>query len=318
VNTASEAVRSFACFGSGAAVYVGGTARDGRPASLSARIAQRRLLAVHARLSRFRPESELSRLNADPRTTVPASALLRRFAQAVVEAGRLSGGLVDATLLDAIEAAGYASSREGEVGLAATAIAASRGPRRAARPGPGAWRLIEVDDEAKTISRPPGLRLDSGGIAKGLAADLVGALLEGHPTYAVDCAGDMRVGGTSDAAREIGIDDPFGRGVVARFEVSAGGVATSGITRHSWSAPDGGRAHHLLDPSTGLPAYTGVVQVTALAPTALEAEALAKTALLRGPDDVDEMLLHGGAVVLDDRSFRVVPARPREPEAVAH
>src|SRR5205807_1388412 len=124
-----------------------------------------------------------------------------------------------------------------------------------------------------------------------------GALLEGHPTYAVDCAGDMRVGGTSDAAREIGIDDPFGRGVVARFEVSAGGVATSGITRHSWSAPDGGRAHHLLDPSTGLPAYTGVVQVTALAPTALEAEALAKTALLRGPDDVDEMLLHGGAVV---------------------
>jgi thiamine biosynthesis lipoprotein len=169
-----------------------------------------------------------------------------------------------------------------------------------------------VDELDGTIERPPGLRIDSGGIAKGLAADLVGELLKGHPSYAVDCCGDLRVGGTSGRPREVRIDDPFDDGAcLATLELTDGGIATSGIGRRTWrSGSDESVAHHLLDPSTGAPAYTGVVQVTAVAPTAFEAEVRAKTALLRGPDPLVDSLPHGGVAVLDDRSVVHVGARP--------
>jgi FAD:protein FMN transferase len=316
VTPSAETSISFACFGAAAAVYVGGPTSSGRSAETAAQRARRQLLAIHARLSRFREDSELSRLNADPRTTVQAGALLRRFARAVVDAGNLSGGLVDATLLTELETAGYAHSRDGEVGLGPLAAIGDAPARHPARPGSGRWKAIAVDDADGTIVRPPGMRLDSGGIAKGLAADLVGELLEAHPCYAVDCAGDLRVGGASGQPREIRIDDPFGSGPLASLELTRGGVATSGIGRRTWRSETGEAvAHHLLDPSTGEPAYTGVIQVTALAPTAFEAEVLAKTALLRGPGGIADSLPHGGLAVFDDRSTEWVRARTATEEA---
>ena len=90
----------------------------------------------------------------------------------------------------------------------------------------------------------------------------------------VDCGGDVRVGGTHDVAL---------RGTAHTLRVTDGAVATSGIDRRVWRRPDGSYAHHLLDPGTGEPAWTGLVSATAIAPTALEAEALAKAALLSGP-----------------------------------
>ena len=78
--------------------------------------------------------------------------------------------------------------------------------------------------------------------------------------------------------------------------------------RRSWLDARGRPAHHLLDPATGRPAFTGVVQATALAPTALEAEIRAKAAVLSGPDDAAGWLPHGGAVVLEDRTVEVLPA----------
>jgi thiamine biosynthesis lipoprotein len=83
-------------------------------------------------------------------------------------------------------------------------------------------------------------------------------------------------------------------------------VATSGIGRRAWLGPDGRPAHHLLDPATGRPAFTGVVQATAIAPTALEAEARAKAAVLAGPDEATSWLPHGGAIVFDDAAARIV------------
>ena len=68
-------------------------------------------------------------------------------------------------------------------------------------------------------------------------------------------------------------------------------------------------AHHLIDPSTGAPAFTGIVQVTALAPTGVVAEALAKAAILAGPEGAATWLRHGGLVVCDDGSHRTIPSR---------
>ena len=76
---------------------------------------------------------------------------------------------------------------------------------------------------------------------------------------------------------------PLTGAVAHTFRVRAGGVATSGIDARLWERDGGDFAHHLIDPATGTPAWTGLIAATALAPTALEAEALAKAALLSGP-----------------------------------
>ena len=269
---------------------------------------RRRLLEVHRGLSRFIADSELSQLNRSPLTAVAAGPLICSLARAAIAAGHRSGGLVDATQLGPLERAGYRDSMEATATLSLELALATAPPRRPASPNPQArWRTIEVDERSGTVFRPPGLRLDSGGIAKGLAADLAAASLRAHPTFAVDCAGDIRIGGSAALPRKVLVDDPFGGEPLHELEVTEGAVATSGIGRRAWLRPDGSPAHHLLDSGSGQPAFTGIVQVTVLAPTAQLAEVLAKTALLRGPRSAESELRFGGVLVFDDRSVKVVP-----------
>jgi thiamine biosynthesis lipoprotein len=197
-------------------------------------------------------------------------------------------------------------------GVPAADVVAGGRPARPARPrADEAWRRIVVDDGARTITRPSRLRIDSGGLGKGLAADLVADALRLHPLFAVDCAGDVRIGGSARVPRRVLVEHPAGGEPVHELTIVDGAVATSGVTRRSWRDGSGAVAHHILDPSTGLPAWTGVIQATALAPTALEAETLAKTALLRGPAGGREVLERGGGgvLVLDDGSVEVVRGR---------
>ncbi len=302
-----EASRTFTCFGGNTTVVVGGAGPVGEPGE--AVIAARDLLLVwHAAFSRFKPESELSSLNRDEGTSVPVTAIMARFVQAVVDAAQATGGLVDATMLDAIEGLGYKTERyRGSLALPlALALAPARQP---ARGHPDRrWRKIEVDFDASTVTRPPGVRLDGGGIVKGLLADVVGEMLQEHHSYLVDCEGDLRVGGSGGLQRSVAVAAPLSQKVLHEFKLADGAVATTSITKRSWMErlkP----AHHLLDPATGLPAFTGIVQATALAPTALEAEALAKAALLSGPQGAAGWLRYGGLIVLDDESHVVVEHR---------
>jgi thiamine biosynthesis lipoprotein len=104
----------------------------------------------------------------------------------------------------------------------------------------------------------------------------------------------------------VEVASPFDERTLHRFELGDGGVATSGIGRRSWIDPHGVPAHHLLDPGTGRPAFTGIVQATALAPTALEAETLAKAALLSGPTRARQWLGHGGVLVFENGGHEVI------------
>jgi thiamine biosynthesis lipoprotein len=184
---------------------------------------------------------------------------------------------------------------------------AAPAPRRPARRHPQArWREVRVDLRGRTIARPPGVKLDSGGIAKGLFADLLSREAASYDAFAFDCGGDIRIGGQARRPRRVRVDDPFGHGVLHEFDVVAAGVATSGIIGRTWVDRDGRPAHHLLDPATGQPAFTGVVQATALAVTALEAEALAKAAVLGGVESGARWLRFGGVLVFDDGDFQVV------------
>jgi thiamine biosynthesis lipoprotein len=171
------------------------------------------------------------------------------------------------------------------------------------------WEQIDVDRDRSLVIRPPGVLIDSGGIAKGMLADLLGARLEGFQTFAIDCCGDLRIGGRDGLPRTVLIEDPFDGPPILELSVVAGGVATSGITRRAWRNESSGFAHQLLDPATGRSAFTGVVQATALAPSAFEAEVLAKTALLSGSEKAAAMLRWGGVVVHADGAIQIVPER---------
>ena len=303
----TEAAATFDCFGSTCAVVV-----DAGMHTIEARAAvdtaRRRLLGWHDRFSRFIPSSELSRLNRDPRAEVPVSALMGQFVEAVAGAAEQSGGLVDGTLLREIETAGYRHDLGRPLPLPLALRLAPR--RRPARPSRDAsWRRVSFDRDRGVVRRPPGVALDSGGLAKGLFADALADTLGRHVAFAIDCAGDLRLGGAAGLRRPVEVQSPFDRTILHTFSIAGGGVATSGIGRRSWIDARGVPAHHLLDPATGRPAFTGVVQVTAIAPTALEAEIRAKAAILSGPGSARDWLPDGGVIVADDGGFDVLEAR---------
>jgi thiamine biosynthesis lipoprotein len=295
---------------------IGTSGRRSQPPAGEAASRERAFVeAFAARLSRFDACSEVHALNADSRSEVPASPLLRAAVAAGLWAAERTGGLVDPTLVDALERAGYVGSREGaeRAPLSAALLAAPR--RRAARPHPEAlWRAVSVDHVYGTIRRPPGMRLDTGGTGKGLAADAVARRLDGYARFAVDCGGDIAVGGPDalDRPYPIEVRHPLSGEVAHTLPVGRGGVATSGIDARVWRRADASYAHHLIDPSTGEPAWTGLISATAVADSALEAETLAKQALLLGPAGAPGVLARrGGVVVHDSGDVQVV-----EPAAV--
>jgi thiamine biosynthesis lipoprotein len=260
------------------------------------------------RLTRFDPASELSRINADPRAVVPVSPLVARLARSAVWAGAASGGLVDATLVDEIEAAGYATSRTGLAPASLADALAAAPARRAAAPrsSPGFARLSVLAGDQ--IARPPGVRLDSGGLVKGLASDVAAERVPADVRFAISVGGDLALGGGD---WEVAVTGAASGDEVHRLRTRCAGVATSGVGERLWRRPDGAFAHHLLDPATGEPAWTGLVSATAAGSSALEAEVLAKTALLSGPMAARRVLRrHGGVLQLDDGRVEVVPPAP--------
>lgn len=301
-----EASLTFDCFGSTCSVHVIGDGLAGTPEQAVA-WARGRLLAWHHQFSRFEPDSELSRLNANDSPIVHVSHVMARLAKLVADAWLLTSGLVDGTMTGAIERAGYSGDLGRPLPLrAALANAPARQPA-AGNPGSGAAHL-DVDVRARTVARPAGVRLDSGGLAKGLFCDILADTLESHAAFAVDCAGDVRLGGHGGFARELRVASPFGDEILHAGEHAAIAAATSGIGKRSWLDGEGNPAHHLLDPSSGRPAFTGLVQVTALAPKASVAEVCAKAALLSGPEGARRWLPDGGLLVHDDGGAEAIAA----------
>ncbi len=308
----SEHDVQFDAMGSHVRLLIGEPAPGMEPAAEAAERARRFVAEFDAKLSRFKPDSELCVLNADSRERVPASPLLRAAVKAGLAAAERSGGLVDPTLTDEIESAGYVGSRAGVAGAPLADALAEAPSRRPAAPNPAArWRRFAVDDEAGTVSRPPGVRFDTGGAGKGLAADLLAARLRGYSRFIVDCGGDIRIGGPDALLRpyEVFVEHPLTGERAHVLRLSAGAVATSGLNVRVWRGGDGRYAHHLLDPASGEPAWTGLVGVTALGDTAVEAETFSKAALLSGPERGREVLAERGGLLVHDGG-RVEPVGP--------
>jgi thiamine biosynthesis lipoprotein len=304
---------TFHAMGSDVRLLIGAPLAPGAPPQLAAADREKAfVLSFGHRLSRFAPDSELSMLNHDLRAEVPASVLLRTAVRAGLWAAQRSGGLVDPTLVRALERTGYGSSLDGAEPASLQDALAGAPARRAARPDPSSrWSEIEVDDEAGVIIRPPGVMVDTGGTGKGLCADAVAHRLGAYTRFVVDCGGDIAVGGVGAQLEpyEIEVEHPLTRSPIGTLHVRAGGVATSGLNVRIWRDARGGYAHHLLDPSSGAPAWTGLVGVTALGASALEAETLSKMALLLGAQGAREVLADCGGVLIHD-SGEVEPVGP--------
>jgi thiamine biosynthesis lipoprotein len=294
---------TFEAMGSHVRLLIGEPGPGMEPAAAAAGRCRRFVEDFDATLSRFRPESELCRLNADRRERVPASALMRRAVAAGLFAAERSGGLVDPTLIGEIERAGYVSSRAGMAGIPLREALVEAPERRPAAPrDEQRWREIAVDEAAGEVVRPPGLRFDTGGTGKGLAADLLAASLHGYSRFVVDCGGDIRIGGADALAYpyKVCVEHPLSGERPHVLRLGCGGVATSGINVRIWRNGDGRVAHHLLDPASGEPVWTGLVGATALGATALEAETISKAALLSGPERGRQLLSERGGLLVHD------------------
>jgi len=224
-------------------------------------------------LSRFEPESDLTRLNARG-AAEHLDDVLWEAIDVALGAALASDGLVTPTILSALEAAGYDRSFDGlprdQPGALATALAAPD------------WRDIERDPTRRGVRLPPGLRLDLGGTAKGWSADLAASSLARFGPALVDLGGDIAAASAPRSPWPIAVEDPRGaREPLDVVLLRGGGIATSGQDFRWWTR-SGRKQHHLIDPRTGAPARTDVVTATVIAPSALDAEIAAKRLLLCG------------------------------------
>jgi thiamine biosynthesis lipoprotein len=238
------------------------------------------LAGADAAYSRFRPDSELSRLNARPGVPVRVSALLAAAVAAALRAARLTGGAVDPTVGRAMRRIGY----EKDFALVARRAAAIE---LSVERVPG-WWVVQLDRAAGIVRIPAGTELDLGSTGKALAADLAAPA-----ALAAAGAGGVLVSLGGDIAT-AGEPPPGGWTVIAAEKCSAGSeddgqviriatgaLATSGTTVRRWSR-GGVELHHIIDPTTGLPADVHWRTATVAAASCVDANAAATAAIVQG------------------------------------
>lgn len=251
--------------------------------------------------SRFRPERELSRLNRahGPR---PVSDVLFAVLRTAHRYAAQTAGVFDPAVGAALVAAGY--DRSFAPGALDRAAPASLAPRRAS------VLDLRFDSASRTVDRPEGALLDLGGIVKGWTVDRAAALLP--DVAALDAGGDavLRGGGPDGAGWIVDVEDPRDSSQAAiSFRVCDRAVATSAANRRRWRMGTA-EQHHLIDPRTGRPAVTDLLQVTVVAPSAELAEVLAKAAFILGAHEGARLLGRfdgvDGVLVLDSGALELV------------
>jgi len=234
-----------------------------------------------ARFSRFRADSELCQLNRSAGTWFQASPEMMDLMVKALELYWLTDGLFDPSILEALQQAGYDRSMDDIkiLGRLPAAIA----------PQPVASRFgqTSLNQASRSILLPVGVKVDFGGIAKGWIAEKAAQLLTNYtPACAVSIGGDIFFHGTPSGETDwqVSLEDPLDeQNVLTILHLGPGALATSSVTRRRWSQGNQAR-HHIIDPRTGTSAEVEWLSVTAGAPTATTAEALAKAILIGGSE----------------------------------
>jgi FAD:protein FMN transferase len=243
-------------------------------------------------LSRFRPTSELSRLNAHAGEWVTVSpALFQNIADAR-DAAEMTRGVFNPLILNALEAAGYDRSFEPGMTAAHHDLVVSQPVASA--------QAIELDEANQAVYLPAGARIDLGGIAKGWAAQQTADRLAEIGPCLVDAGGDLVAYGSPDDSGGWGahVQTPDGAQTLYTLLLADQAMATSGTDYRRWER-GGQTMHHLVDPYTGRPAESPIVQATVIAPDATLAVVWAKVGLMTRtfPDFPAVFVYHDGTVL---------------------
>jgi thiamine biosynthesis lipoprotein len=279
VSTVVDPVR-FDALGTTAVLLVtDAAARDAARAVLEDEVGR-----VDRACSRFRPDSDLSRVNASPGEWVAVSTQLLAAVDTALRAARLTGGLVDPTVGSALRVLGY--DRD-------FAAVTPDGPAVTFTVGPVAgWRTVGLDKAGSRLRVPPGVELDLGATAKALCVDQAAvraAALTGAGVL-VSIGGDIAVAGECpEDGWQVRVTDDHAAPPDAPGQTVAlrsGGLATSGTSRRRW-VRGGTELHHLIDPSTGRPAAGGWRTVTVAAGSCVDANIASTAAMILGEGAVD-------------------------------
>jgi thiamine biosynthesis lipoprotein len=244
---------------------------------------ERELAELDLACSRFRRDSELTRLNAAAGTgPVQVGPRLLEAVEVALAAAESSGGLVDPTIGRSLRLAGY------DRRFATVRLRDGSSFRARFEPAPG-WRGIELDRSGETITLEPGLELDLGATAKALAADRSAraAASASATGVLVSLGGDVAVAGTAPAGGwPVRVADdhaaaPEEPGPTVAIE--SGGLATSGTTVRRWLA-GGVELHHIIDPRTGRPTDSPWRTVTVAAGSCVDANVASTAALVLGEE----------------------------------
>jgi thiamine biosynthesis lipoprotein len=255
---------------------------------------------LESKWSRFRPTSELCRLNAAGGSPVIVSQETLSVIERAIDGWKWTGGRYDPTILTALEAIGYTENFDDlSKHQSSQTDSTQMGSRTAVRPEGCAG--ITIDRVIGAVVLPPGVALDLGGIGKGFTADLVATelLAAGARGVLVNMGGDLRALGEPPApgAWVVEIDDPLGTGRTGMVTLGTGAIATSTRLRRAWEQ-DGRPRHHLIDPRTGEPAQSGLASVTVISGEAWRAEVLAKAAFVAGAHDGAALVEESGGTGL--------------------
>jgi thiamine biosynthesis lipoprotein len=221
------------------------------------RAVEAELAAIDAAASRFRDESELSRLNRNGGNWTAVSPLLLEALELGLRAAALTGGAVDPTLGGELSELGYDRDFEQLAHLPVT-----RPLRRAGGSWPrtrrSRWAEIELRPDPPRARLPADVQLDLGATAKALAADRAAAAAHTATGAGVlvSLGGDIAIAGDGpDAGWPIHVTDDHRGGASAAGQtvtIRGGGLATSSLVVRRWEHA-GRDHHHILDPRTGRP-----------------------------------------------------------------
>jgi thiamine biosynthesis lipoprotein len=260
-------------------------------ASARARI-ERELDAIDRACSRFRADSELSRVNDGAGRPVRVGPLLIEALELALRAAALTDGDVDPTIGMALQMAGYDRDWQLLAAPGGEPEPPSAEPPPAAHPGAitasvrAGWRTVTLDRVNSSIHIPAGIRLDLGATAKAWAADRAAAAAA-HVTgcgILVSIGGDIATSGPAPAGgwpirvTDDHRSDPSAPGQT--ISIRSGGLATSSTAVRRWSH-HGHTMHHIIDPSTGAPVARSWRTVSVAAVGCAEANIAATAAFVR-------------------------------------
>jgi len=241
------------------------------------------IAAVDQACSRFRDDSDLEAVNRSAGRAVHVSMTLVEAVELAQRAAALTRGDLDPTIGAALCALGYDRDFSTIIEPAAAVLTLQR---------VAGWQRIEVDRAAGTVQIPSGASLDLGATAKAWAADRAAAAAAAGAGCGVlvSLGGDIATAGPSlDGGWGVHVADDHGSAIDGPGQditIASGGVATSSTTVRRWER-DGRPIHHIIDPSTSLPADDVWRTVSVAAAACADANIASTTAIIRGERALD-------------------------------